>query len=180
MNKVIKLFCFTFICLTGFGQNSEIKLMTDSLSIAPFLNHDTLDCSADLYWRIVAKGEAAIPDLVAKLTDLSKTNIRFHCKKSKLNVAEVCYFALTEISDIPVALISSDWSGISYYGTSGEECATFYELFFNDRNKAFIQQKLRKWFHEKFGSYELLKIPENKLSDCQKKYKIETYFQFIE
>ena len=55
--------------------------MVDSLK---YLKADTLDCKADLFWRIVAKGEKVIPFLINKLTDTTPTNVRFRCKNDRL------------------------------------------------------------------------------------------------
>jgi hypothetical protein len=95
---ILKVFigCFflQFSGRTASGQEVQIRNMVDSLT---YMNYDTLDCSADLYWRIVAKGKEAVPSLIEKLTDTTPTQVLFHCKKGTLNVGEVAYFALQEI-----------------------------------------------------------------------------------
>ena len=91
--KKLVLIIFTLHFLTiSYGQNAEIKSMIDSLK---YLKSDSLDCSADLYWRIIAKGNDVIPFLIDKLTDTTSTNIKSDCKKIKLNVVEVSYEALS-------------------------------------------------------------------------------------
>ena len=67
---------------------------------------DTLDCSADVYWKIIKRGKEYIPLLIEGLTDTTKTNIYNYCKKGKLNTGEVCYFALEEIAEFPAYAVS--------------------------------------------------------------------------
>lgn len=43
---------------------------------------DTLDCSADVYWKIIKRGKEYIPLLIEGLTDTTKTNIYNYCKKA--------------------------------------------------------------------------------------------------
>jgi hypothetical protein len=101
MKKIIATI-FMFHCLTvSFGQSSVIKSMVDSLQ---YLKVDTLDCNASLYWRIVAKGDKAIPFLIDKLNDTTPTKISNSCKATKLNVGEVSYFALQQIAFFPALL----------------------------------------------------------------------------
>jgi hypothetical protein len=106
VKRLHSIIVIVFFGLNGFGQNHVTKEMVDSLSRVPFLYSDTLDCNANLYWRIVARGEEAIPYLIAKLTDTLPTNIKFHCKKGRLNVGEVSYFAIHEIGYFPMFLVT--------------------------------------------------------------------------
>jgi hypothetical protein len=66
MKRLTATIFFIHCMAVSFGQNGAIKSMVDSLQ---YLKVDTLDCSADLYWRIIAKGDKAIPFLIEKLTD---------------------------------------------------------------------------------------------------------------
>lgn len=53
IKKSLLVIGISFHCLaSSFGQHSDMKLMVDSLR---YLKADTLDCSAYLYWRIVAQ-----------------------------------------------------------------------------------------------------------------------------
>src|SRR4030095_9482030 len=98
MKRLIFSFVYLFSVTTSYGQNASLKLMVDSLK---YLKHDTLDCNADIYWRIVAQGDKAIPFLIDNLNDTTQTNISFHCKQTKLNVGELSYFALQQIGEFP-------------------------------------------------------------------------------
>jgi hypothetical protein len=48
------------------AQPINIQSLVDSLQ---YMQSDTLDCSADIYWRIIAQGDKAIRYLIEKLTD---------------------------------------------------------------------------------------------------------------
>ena len=52
MKKRIATFFLIHILTFSFGQNSDVKLLVDSLK---YLKTDTLDCNATLYWEIISK-----------------------------------------------------------------------------------------------------------------------------
>lgn len=162
------------------GQNNSIKAMIDSLSYTPFLYSNTLDCKADLYWRIVAKGKEALPYLIENLSNTEPTNIKFHCKKKRLNAGEVSYFAINEIGYFPLMLTTNMQFDVFRLDTTGQSCWSFYDFFFYDPNKVIYQEKIRKWYQDKQPKYSAKKIENKDLTECQKKYGIKTYFQFIE
>jgi hypothetical protein len=130
----------------SFGQNGAIKSMVDSLQ---YLKVDTLDCSADLYWRIIAKGDKAIPFLIEKLTDTTQTNIKYHCKIARVNVGEVAQFALTQIAYFPAFLITKLQFDVIVIDETGEGCWSFYDFFFINSNKARYQKDIREWYKGK-------------------------------
>ena len=103
MKKIVTTFFFLHILTFSFGQNNDVKLLVDSLK---YLKSDNLDCNATLYWKIISKGEKAIPFLIDKLNDTIPTNISHSCKAAKLNVGEVAYFALQQIAFFPAFAIS--------------------------------------------------------------------------
>ena len=171
---------YMFFLTVTIAQRPSIKSMVDSLTHVPFLYSDTLDCSADLYWRIVAKGEEAIPYLIAKLTDTLPTNIKFHCKKGRLNVGEVSYFAINEIGNFPMFLVTQMQFDLFEPDSTGGFCWSFYDFFFENSNKIIYQNKIQKWYQENHSKYKAQTIPVKKLTECKRKYKIETYLQYTE
>src|SRR5690606_1863821 len=138
MKRLIAVTFFLHSLTLSFGQNADIKAMVDSLQ---YLKADTLDCSADLYWRIIANGDKAIPLLIDKLTDTSSTNINSHCKKARLNVSEISYEALTEIAYFPMYLVTHMQFDIIH-----NDCWNFYNYFYKNENKKEFQKMVKDWY----------------------------------
>jgi hypothetical protein len=147
--------------------------MVDSLK---YLKADTLDCKADLFWRIVAQGNKAIPFLIDKLTDTLPTNVRFHCKKNRLNVGEVAQFALTEIAYFPPYAVTK--IQFDYFEDDG--CWSFYTFLFMNSNKRRYQDSVRSWYSRERPKYKAVKIPRNEQHECEIQYGIDTYYQWEE
>lgn len=147
--------------------------MVDSLQ---FLKSDTLDCSADLYWRIIAKGDKAIPFLIDKLIDTTKTSVKYHCKKTTLNVGEIAQFALTQIADFPAFLITKMQFDAIIIDDTHEGCWSFYDFLFINSNKPRYQINVRDWYDKEKSKYRKQKIPSLKQTVCQKQYGIDTYY----
>ena|SRR5258705_10929407 len=147
--------------------------MVDSLK---YLKHDTLDCKADLYWRIVAQGDKAIPFLIDKLNDTTQTNVSFHCKQSKLSVGELSYFALNQIGDFPAFTITH----IQFDEIDNNGCWSFYEYFFNNDNKPSYQRLVREWFNNNGKKFKVQKISKKKQTNCQKQFNIHTHYRWRE
>jgi len=171
-----KLFGTLFISFTlsfAFGQDNDIKVMVDSLQ---FLKTDTFNCNADLFWRIIAKKDKAIPYLIDKLTDTTQTNIKFLCKKTKLNVGEVAYFALQKIAYFP----AFDVTHIQFDVFELNGCWCFFQFFFDNSNKYRYQKCVREWYAKERGNYKVKYISNKDLTDCQKKYKINEYLDWTD
>jgi hypothetical protein len=169
---------FALHCLAiSFGQNTDIKSMVDSLQ---YLNADTLDCKAALYWRIVAKGDKAIPFLIDKLTDTTATKIKYHCKKTSLNVGEVAHFALKQIADFPAFLVTKMQFDLIAIDNTGEGCWSFYDFLFIDANKPRYQKDVRNWYANQHSKYKPKKISRKKQTACQKQYGIDRFYRWKE
>ncbi len=172
--KRISIAAFLLLHITlSFGQTENILSMVDSLK---YLKADTLDYKADLYWRIVAQGDKAIPFLIDRLTDTLPTNIKLHCKQAKLNVAEVAQFALTEIGYFPAFAITN----IQFDVIDNEGCWSFNTFFFMNVNKNRYRDSVRAWYSRERLKYKAVKIPRSKRNECQIKYGIDTYYQWTE
>ena len=146
---------------------------TDSLvSKLNEIKTDTLDCSADIYWKIIKRGKASIPFLIESLTDTTQTNIYNNCKKDKLTIGEVAYFALEEIAEFPAFKVTQ-----IQFDVNSDGCWNFYEYFFNPKNKKEYQVMIRKFYTE--NKYIYFKYNESELNNCQIKYKISGKFKII-
>lgn len=163
---------FHFLTVS-FGQSSVIKSMVDSLQ---YLKVDTLDCNASLYWRLVAKGDKAIPFLIDKLNDTTLTKLSNSCKATKLNVGEVSYFALQQIAFFPAFVITHIQFDVIY----SNDCWSFFDYFFNNGNKRQYQDLVRKWYDSNKEKFKAQKISKKKMTECQKKYHIDKYLMWTE
>jgi len=177
MKKTFAAALFLFFTAISSGQTTNLQSMVDSLR---YLSTDTLDCKAGLYWRIIAKGDKAIPFLIEKLTDTTPTNIRFHCKKTRLNTGEVALFALEEIASFPAFLVTKMQFDLVTIDETEQGCWNFYDFIFINANKPRYQKSVREWYSQERLRYKAEKIPAKKQSACQKKYGIDTYYRWVE
>jgi len=177
MKKVIALVLFFHNMASSFGQAAKIESMIDSLK---YLRTDNLDCSADLYWRIIAKGDKAIPFLIDRLTDTTPTGVIDHCKKTILNVGELSQFALVQIADFPAFLVTKLQFDYIIIDETGKACSNFYDFFFMNSNKQRYQTDVRNWYTKQKLKYKREKISVESQTQCQKKYGIATHYRLTE
>ena len=177
MKRLIATIFVLHYLTSSFGQNTDIKTMVDSLQ---YLKEDTLDCKADLYWRIISKGDQAIPFLIDKLTDTTQTRVKYHCKKTRLNVGEVAQFALTQIADFPAFLVTKIQFDVIIIDDTGEGCWSFYDFLFINSNKLRYQKDVRTWYDREKLKYKAEKISKVKRTACQKQYGIDTFYRWTE
>ncbi len=145
---------------------SKYSVSKDSLiSQLTNMKTDTLNCSAEVYWKIIKRGKESIPLLIESLTDTTKTNIYDQCKKSNLNVGEVSYFALEEIAEFPAFVVTH-----IQFDVISEGCWSFYDYLYDNKNKPEYQKMARSFYQTNTYKYEEFKKSE--LTDCYKKYKI--------
>jgi hypothetical protein len=177
MKKNISAILLLFSVTLSYGQKVDIKVLVDSLQ---FIKADTFNCKADIYWRIIAQGKEAIPFLIDKLTDTTQTNIKYHCKKTKLNVGEVAQFALTDIASFPAFLVTKMQFDVIILDETGQGCWSFYDFLFINSNKPRYQKNVREWYEKERGKYKEEKISTNKQTECQKKFGIDTYYRWTD
>jgi hypothetical protein len=134
---------------------------------------DTLDCSADVYWKIVKRGKESVPLLIESLTDTTMTNIYDYCKKGTLNVGEVSYFALEEIAEFPAFVVTH-----MQFDVITDGCWSFYDYLYDNKNKPEYQEMVRTFYQTNTYKYEEFKKSE--LTDCYKKYKISGRYKWKE
>jgi hypothetical protein len=149
-------------------NSADFGKSKDSLiSQLPEMKSDSLDCNADIYWRIIRRGKASIPLLIENLTDTTMTNIYDHCKKGKLNIAEVSYFALEELAEFPAFVVTQ----IQFDVIDEHGCWSFFDYFFDNKNKKAYQKKVKDFYNS--NKYVFVKFDTKDLNDCRKKYKID-------
>jgi hypothetical protein len=177
MKKLISTTLLVFSLTLSFGQKVDIKALVDSLQ---FIKADTFNCKADIYWRIVAQGKEAIPFLIDKLTDTTQTNIKYHCKKTKLNVGEVAQFALTDIAYFPAFLVTKMQFDVVIIDETGQGCWSFYDFLFINSNKTRYQKNVREWYDKEKAKYQAEKISKKRQTECQKQFGIDTYYRWTD
>jgi hypothetical protein len=151
--------------------------MVDSLR---GLTADTLDGRAGLYWRIIAQGPRAIPYLMDRLIDVTPTRVRFHCKKTTLNVGEVAYFALEEIASFPAFLVTHQQFDLIEIDETGDGCWSFLDYLFVNANKPEYQRKVKEWYAINRTHYKAIMIPAKDRTACKRQYHITTYYKWKE
>lgn len=173
MKKFIATFFLLPVLTFSFGQNTDVKLMVDSLQ---YMKADTLDCRATLYWKIISQGEKAIPFLIDKLNDTTPTNISHSCKLIKLNAGEVAYFALQQIAFFPAFVTTH----IQFDVTYRNGCWSFFDYLFNNANKKDYQYLVRQWYDTNKAKFKAQKISKKQQTACQKKFHIHTYLMWTD
>jgi hypothetical protein len=130
---------------------------------------EKLDSSARAYWAIIQQGERMIPILLACLTETSPTSVHSECKKGKLNVGEVSYFALEELADFPTYLVTN-----TQYDLIVNGCPNFYTNLFNDEYKPEYQKKATDFYRTyRKTNLQFSNYTAKELTVCRKLYKIE-------
>lgn len=157
--------------------NANPNKQKDSLiALLPTMKADTFDCTADIYWKIIQRGETSIPSLIESLTDTRMTNIYDNCKHGKLTVGEVSYFALQEITEFPAFLVTH-----IQFDLVVNNCWNFYDYFFDNKNKQEYQKMVRDFYNtHKNKKYVFVRYDEQKLNKCQRLYKIEGKLKWTE
>lgn len=188
LNYLSILILIIFSCTNTTENKSEIKTeeteIISKVSNDPLIaklakmETDTLDCSADVYWEIVGKGKAYIPKLIESLIDTTSTNIYHGCKSKNLNIGELSYFALEEIGDFPAFVVTKIQFDVISINEDGWSCWSFYDYFFDDKNKVHYQSKVKS-FYEK-SKFEFEEHPDSIITNCMKKYSINGRYKWKE
>ncbi|MFB9095444.1 hypothetical protein ACFFVF_02860 [Flavobacterium jumunjinense] len=144
-------------------ENSKDSLIT----LLPEMKSNSLDCNANIYWRIIKRGKTSIPLLIESLTDTTMTNVYSNCKNGKLNVGEISYFALEEIAEFPAFAVTN----IQFDVIDKNGCWSFFDYLFDNRNKKQYQKMARDFYKSNEYAYE--KFDKKELKECRKKYQIE-------
>lgn len=148
------------------STNKIVKQKDSLISMLPTMKAQTLDCSADIFWKIIKRGKSSIPLLIESLTDTTMTNIYDSCKHGKLNIGEVSYFALEEIAEFPAFVVTD-----IQFDLIVNDCWNFYDYLFDNKNKKEYQKMVRDFYNT--NKYTYTKFDKKELNSCRKQYKIE-------
>lgn len=155
------------------GSKSKATNIDSLISLLPSMKSNNLDCDADVYWKIIKEGQASIPSLINHLSDTTETNVYNICKQGKLNVGEICYFALDRISEFPAFLVTN-----RQFCLIINDCSNFYDYLFDNKNKSELQKMMREFYYSSHYTYE--KISSAELTECHKLYKIDGRYKWKE
>ncbi len=148
-------------------SGNEFPVSQDSLiSQLPSMQTTHLDCTADVYWKIIKRRKASIVPLIESLTDTTETTIYDPCKNGPLTIGEVAYFALEEIAGFPAFLVTN--IQFDYYNG---DCWSFFEYFFDHSNKHDYQKKV--WTFYQKNQLKYTKFKKSELTACYLMYEIE-------
>ncbi|MBP6720978.1 MAG: hypothetical protein KA239_01555 [Bacteroidia bacterium] len=135
---------------------------------------ENLDCSADIYWRIIQRGQASIPLLIESLTDTTMTPVYDPCKKGNLNVGEIAYFALAELAEFPAYAVTQ----IQFDVIDKNGCWSFFDFLFENHNKKEYQKKVMEFYAS--NKFVFHSFDASELNACRKKYHITGKLQWKE
>lgn len=153
-------------------SGNEFPVSQDSLiSQLPRMQTTHLDCAADVYWKIIKRGKASIDPLIESLTDTTETTIYDPCKKGRLTIGEVAYFALEEIAEFPAFAVTN--IQFDYYNG---DCWSFFEYFFDHSNKHDYQNKVSTFYQSNQFTYS--KFKKSELTACHLQYEIEGKYRW--
>ena len=133
----------------------------------------SLNCDADIYWKIIRRGKSSILPLIESLTDTAITNVYDGCKQGKLTIGEISYFALEEIAEFPTFIVTH-----RQFDLIVNDCWSFYDYLFDNKNKKEYQGMVRTFYNS--NKYVYSKYNKQDLTDCRKKYKIEGKYKLKE
>lgn len=150
------------------GQQELFRQRDSVAALLRGMTCEKLDSSATAYWKLIQQGERMIPILLACLTETSPTSVSDDCKKGKLNVGEVSYFALEELAEFPIYLITQ-----TQYDLVENGCWNFYTYLFNDKNKSEYQKKATDFYRAyRNTNFIFIRYTDNEMTTCRKQYSI--------
>ncbi len=128
-------------------------------------------CGDSLYWEIVGLGKEAIPYLIKKIQDNSKTDIKIPCRESKLTVGTTAFMALDDIISIPYFLVFEiQWDVLEMNCDFGYPVGL---LEYINEHPQEAYNKIIKWYDRYGQSIEKKALKRADQTDCQKKYGIK-------
>jgi len=149
------------------GQSNEIKTKIDSLQ---YLKQEPFSCNS-VYWRVVAIGKNAIPFLIDKLDDTTKTQISLTCKRTNVKFGDICFEALTEIINIPLFYVTNrQFDFIDQYGC---QHGVFKYL---DNNRQQFKSQILDYYNKYKEELKFLKYDKEYKNECKRKNKIFGYY----
>ncbi|OJJ15370.1 hypothetical protein BKI52_38805 [marine bacterium AO1-C] len=143
------------VTFTQLGKNNRVR---------------ELHCGDAFFWQIVQMGEEAIPYLITKVQDSTKTNIKIPCQEEYLNVGTVAYVLLSGIVNLPTMLVFD-----MQFDSFNTDCNLGYAdgmlEYINNRPKD-AHKKLTRWYRKYKSKITKEKIKFDNEPDCRKQHNI--------
>lgn len=128
-------------------------------------------CGDSLFWQIVKLGKDAIPILINKVGDSTKTGIRVPCRNRNLTIGSVAFMALDKIVSIPAYLVFKiQWDVIKI------NCDFGYADGFLDyisERPVETRDKLAEWYRAYVKSMQLDSLKATEQTECESAYGIK-------
>ena len=167
MTKPLTILTLLLLTLSTKAQTSNIiEKRVDSLR---FLKQQPFDCNS-VYWRVVATGKDAIPFLISKLTDTTKTQVSLKCKSRNVRFGDICFEALTEIFNIPLFYVTQQQFDVIIQG-----CQQGVFTYLNDHRQKF-QSQVQQYYDKFKSDIKFVKYDKDYKSACKKKHGILGYY----
>ena len=128
------------------------------------------NCGDSLYWQIVALGKEAIPHLIKKIQDNSKTDVKIPCRESKLTVGTIAFMILDDIVSIPYFLVFETQWDVLDTNCDFERPVGLLEYINGHQKEAY--EKLSRWYNKYRQNIKTDLLKHADQTDCQKKYGI--------
>jgi len=135
------------------------------------LDSKAWNCSDSLYWDIVKLGEEAIPQLISKIQDETKTDIQIQCRDTNLTVGTVAFMILDDIISIPYFLVfQTQWDALYINCDFGYPIGL---LEYINTYPQVAQEKLTKWYQKYGKKIKKKKLSSSNQNECQKAFNID-------
>ncbi|WP_445749328.1 hypothetical protein [Polaribacter sp.] len=179
MNRYLKIVLLTLSILpiSSFSQN-EIKEKIDSLLYVekmPYICEEGFTkCGDELFWNTVKLKEKAIPFLIEKLNDSTKTKAEVVLFGKNYSVADIAYVALEEIiHGIP----TFELLGTEFDQDDCGYCEYWNFLRKDYQNRLNFKVAVKNWYNK--NKSKLVWISNNEFSscDCRGKHPNEGHYE---
>lgn len=168
-----------FICPSLLTAQSDLQKLVDSLKYIadmPYLCETGTGegCGDRLFWKVVQQKEAAIPLLIACLSDATATTATVPNFGGQWAVGDIAYSALSEIiRDIP----TFDLLGVPFDTRDCGYCAYWNHLRKRPRNRRQFKAAVSKWYASNKTSLVWVASDEFLTCDCSGKHPNEGHFE---
>ena len=167
MKQQIFILCVLFWSFgSAFGQMRTADKIVDSLK---YLSANAFDCHS-VYWRIIGHRDEVILSLIAKISDKTKTKVKWECKKRCLRVGDLSFMALSEIVNLPLFTITGQ-----QFDVINDNCRPgVYEYI--EKNRLKFQEQVKKWYDENYAALIWVKFEDKYMTECRRQNNVVGYY----
>ena len=143
------------------------------------VNGETMDvswaCGDELFWEIVAEGQEVIPYLIAKVKDITPTNIQIPCQDNSITEGVIAFMLLDEIVPIMLMQVFSMQFDVFDLHCDFGYPANFLDFVIADQN--YISNRLTSHLLQGQAKLESNEIPLELRTECQQAFGISHVYQ---